>query len=45
VKAGTATAVTGGNGQATLDLPAGRYRVVATKAGLVRSFGERVEVP
>jgi hypothetical protein len=45
VKAGTTAAVTGGDGQATLDLAAGRYRVVATKAGLVRSVGERVEVP
>jgi hypothetical protein len=45
VTAGKFTAVTGGNGVATLDLPAGRYRVVAGKAGLVRSFAERVEVP
>jgi hypothetical protein len=30
---------------ARLDLPAGRYWVVATKRGLVRSFAERVEVP
>jgi hypothetical protein len=45
VTAGKFTAVTGGNGTATLDLPAGRYSVVAAKAGLVRSFAERVEVP
>jgi hypothetical protein len=45
VTAGKVTAVTGGNGSATLDLPAGRYGVTAAKAGLVRSFAERVEVP
>jgi hypothetical protein len=45
VSAGKLTAVTAGNGTATLDLPAGRYSVVASKAGLVRSFAERVEVP
>ena len=45
VTAGKFTAVTGGNGTATLDLPAGRYSVVAGKAGLVRSFAERAEVP
>jgi hypothetical protein len=45
VSAGGATAQTDGAGVATLSLPAGRYSVVATKAGLVRSFGQRVEVP
>jgi hypothetical protein len=45
VTAGKITAVTGGNGTATLDLPAGRYGVTAAKAGLIRSFAERVEVP
>jgi hypothetical protein len=45
VTAGTFTAATGANGTATLDLPAGRYSVVAGKPGLVRSFAERVEVP
>jgi hypothetical protein len=28
-----------------LALPAGSYRAVATKSGLVRSFAERAEVP
>jgi hypothetical protein len=45
VSAGGATALTGADGRAALTLPAGAYRVVATKAGLVRSFAERVEVP
>jgi hypothetical protein len=45
VTAGTFSAVTVANGTATLDLPAGRYSVVAGKPGLVRSFAERVEVP
>jgi hypothetical protein len=38
-------AATDASGVATFDLAAGRYSVVATKAGLVRSFTERVEVP
>jgi hypothetical protein len=45
VRAGGTSAETGAAGTATLDLPAGRYSVVATKAGLVRSFAERLEVP
>jgi hypothetical protein len=45
VSAGAASAVTGVDGRARLSVPAGEYRVVATKAGLVRSFAERVEVP
>jgi hypothetical protein len=45
VSAGDASALTGVDGSARLALPAGAYRVVATKAGLVRSFPERVEVP
>jgi hypothetical protein len=45
VSAGGATAQTDAAGVATLSLSAGRYSVVATKPGLVRSFGERVEVP
>ena len=45
VSAGGATAQTDAAGVATLSLPAGRHSVVATKPGLVRSFGERVEVP
>jgi hypothetical protein len=36
---------TGTDGSARLALPAGAYRVVASKAGLVRSFAEPVEVP
>jgi hypothetical protein len=43
--AGTpATALTGRDGVATLAAPAGRHRVVAEKAGLVRSFPARVRV-
>ena len=45
VSAGGATAQTDAAGVATLSLAAGRYSVVATKPGLVRTFGERVEVP
>ena len=45
VDAGPATARTGPDGRAHLTLPRGRYRAVATKAGLIRSFAERVEVP
>jgi hypothetical protein len=45
VSAGGATAQTDAAGVATLSLSAGRHSVVATKPGLVRSFGERVEVP
>jgi hypothetical protein len=45
VRAGGAEALTDATGEARLVLPAGRYRAVAEKAGLVRSFTERVEVP
>ena len=45
VSAGGASAATGVNGVARLDLPAGRYTAVASKPGLVRSFPERAEVP
>lgn len=45
VSAGGASALTGPDGSARLALPAGAYRVVASKAGLVRSFSDRVEVP
>jgi hypothetical protein len=45
VTAGGASAVTDANGEARLALPAGRYRAVAEKDGMVRSFTERVEVP
>ncbi|HEX8647710.1 MAG TPA: hypothetical protein VF715_12480 [Thermoleophilaceae bacterium] len=44
VRAGDATATTGEDGQATLTLPAGAYRVHAERAGDIRSFGERVDV-
>jgi hypothetical protein len=45
VGAGGVSALTDATGVARLALPAGRYRAVAEKAGLVRSFAERVEVP
>jgi hypothetical protein len=45
VSAGGESAQTDAGGAARLALPAGRYRAVATKAGLVRSFAERVAVP
>jgi hypothetical protein len=45
VTSGAASALTGPDGGARLSLPAGTHRVVATKAGLVRSFAEPVEVP
>jgi hypothetical protein len=45
VSAATVTAMTGANGEVSLALPPGDYRLVATKPGLVRSFTERVEVP
>jgi hypothetical protein len=45
VRAGGASGTTGPDGGVRLALPAGAYRVAATKAGLVRSFAERVEVP
>ena len=45
VSAGGRSAQTDTSGVARLDLPAGRYSVVASKRGLVRSFAERVEVP
>jgi hypothetical protein len=45
VRAGGTSALTGPDGSVRLGLPAGAHRVVATKAGLVRSFAERVEVP
>jgi hypothetical protein len=45
VRAGGVSALTDAAGEARLALPAGRYRAVAEKAGLVRSFAERVEVP
>lgn len=45
VSAGGASALTDSSGAASLNLPAGRYSVVASKPGLVRSFAERLEVP
>ena len=45
VSAGGASAQTDATGVARLALPAGRYRAVASKSGLVRSFAERAEVP
>jgi hypothetical protein len=45
VGAGGVTAVSGPDGRAQLALAPGSYRVVARKAGLVRSFAERVTVP
>ena len=45
VRAGDAEALTDAAGMASLALPPGRYRAVAEKPGLVRSFAERVEVP
>ena len=45
VTAGGVSALTEAAGTARLSLPAGAYRVVATKSGLVRSFAERIEVP
>jgi hypothetical protein len=45
VSVGRASALRGADGSARLALPSGRHRVVASKAGLVRSFAERVEVP
>ena len=45
VRAGGTQALTDATGEARLSLPPGRYRAVAEKPGLVRSFAERVEVP
>jgi hypothetical protein len=45
VSAGGATATTDAQGEARVALPPGSYRAVAEKAGAIRSFAERVEVP
>jgi hypothetical protein len=45
VRAGTASAQTDANGTARLAVAPGSYLAVAEKAGMVRSFAERVEVP
>jgi hypothetical protein len=45
VTAGGSSALTDAGGQARLSLVSGRYLVVATKEGTIRSFAERVELP
>jgi hypothetical protein len=45
VSAGGNEAQTDSGGEARLALPPGRYRAIARKDGMVRSFGEAVEVP
>lgn len=45
VKASVVTGLTSADGRVQLALSPGTHRVVARKAGLVRSFTERVEVP
>lgn len=45
VTASGTTGLTAADGRVQLALPSGTHRVVARKAGLVRSFTERVEVP
>jgi hypothetical protein len=45
VSAGGSEALTDTRGEARLPLPAGRYRAVAEKGGMIRSFAELVEVP
>jgi hypothetical protein len=45
VRAGGSSASTDSRGEARLPLPAGIYRAVAEKPGMIRSFPERVEVP
>jgi hypothetical protein len=45
VSAAGVTGLTGADGRVQLALPSGSHGVVARKAGLVRSFKERVEVP
>lgn len=44
VTAGAASAITAADGRASLRLPAGLHVVYASKAGSIRSFGERVAV-
>ena len=44
VKLGAAAALTDANGTARFAVAPGTYRAFATKAGLVRSFTERVVV-
>jgi hypothetical protein len=45
VSAGGSSASTDTGGVARLSLAPGRYRAVAEREGMVRSFTERVEVP
>jgi hypothetical protein len=45
VTAGPLTGITGPDGRVQMALSPGTHRLVARKAGLVRSFTERVEVP
>ncbi len=45
VSAGGGSMLTDSRGEARLALPAGSYRAVAEKPGMIRSFAERVEVP
>jgi hypothetical protein len=45
VTAGGSSALTDPSGEARLVLPPGRYRAVAEKQGMIRSFAEGVEVP
>jgi hypothetical protein len=45
VSAGGSETLTDARGEARLPLPAGRYRAVAEKGGMIRSFAELVEVP
>jgi hypothetical protein len=45
VSAGGSSAPTDSGGEARLPLAAGRYRAVAEKPGMIRSFTERVDVP
>jgi hypothetical protein len=44
VSAGGQSALTDAGGEARLTLPPGRYRAVAAKPGVIRSFAERVEL-
>jgi hypothetical protein len=45
VTAGAVTGLTDATGEARLAVGAGSHRVVAERAGTIRSFAERVEVP
>lgn len=45
VISGAVTGTTGGDGRVRLPLPAGKRRIRAEKAGLIRSFTEKVTIP